>query len=135
MPSARARSRCHHSEDPSKHALLLQLDSVESEFESAFKRHTYRTLARAICDGQAISIHAMASLCRVSASSSNYPFKKSTPSLNRALINRQTIPPKNSPSTPPHQTSHAKQRNGARRRRGDSLDVRGDREVSRKLAR
>ena len=52
LPTARARSRCHHSEDPSKHALLLQLDSVESEYESALKRHTYRTLARAVCDAR-----------------------------------------------------------------------------------
>ena len=59
------------------------------------------------------------------------PPKKSTPSLNRALINHQTIHPKYSTPTPPHQTSHAKQRNGARRRHGHGAH----REVSRKLAR
>ena len=62
LPAISARSRCHHSEDPSKHGLLLQFDSVESELESALKRHTYRTLARANCDGQAIPIHTMTSL-------------------------------------------------------------------------
>jgi len=60
-----------------------------------------------------------------------HPPKKSTPSFNRALINIKNLPLKNSPPTPSNQTSHAKQRNGARRRHGHGAH----REVSRKLAR
>ena len=42
-----------------------QLDSVESEFESALNRHTYRTLALAICDGEAIIARLMTKLKQI----------------------------------------------------------------------